>query len=58
MRNTKLALDAAEYGYLFSVLTEKRNELISKEKPTELVDSLIIKTYDAKRRGRDRHEAR
>ena len=58
MRKTKLALDAPEVGFLFRVLTEKRNELITKEKPTELVDSLIIKTCDAKRKGRDNYEAR
>lgn len=58
MRKVKLALDASECGYLFRVLTEKRNELITKEKPTELVDSLIIKTCDAKRKGLDTYEAR
>ena len=58
MRKAKLALDAPEVGFLFRVLTEKRNELITKDKPTEIVDSLIVKTCDAKRKGLDNYEAR
>ena len=58
MKTTKIALDAAEFGLLFRILTEKRNELIAKDKPTELVDTIIVKTCDAKRKVRSSYEPR
>jgi hypothetical protein len=58
VRETKLSLNAAEYGYILNVLLEKRNELIRNQESTELVNEVLLKVCEAKRRERDRYEAR
>lgn len=42
-----VTLDSFEQRLLVSALTDFRNELLRKEKPTEDVDGLILKVIDA-----------
>lgn len=42
-----VTLDSFEQRLLVSALTDFRNELLRKEKPTENVDGLILKVIDA-----------
>lgn len=42
-----VTLDSFEQRLMASALTDFRNELLRKEKPTEDVDGLILKVIDA-----------
>lgn len=42
-----VTLDSFEQRLMVSALTDFRNELLRKEKPTENVDGLILKVIDA-----------
>ena len=42
-----VALDSFEQRLLVSALTDFRNELLRKERPTEDVDVLLLKVIDA-----------
>lgn len=42
-----VTLDSFEQRLLVSALTDFRNELLREEKPTEDVDSLLLKVIDA-----------
>lgn len=42
-----MTLDSFEQRLLVSALTDFRNELLREEKPTENVDSLLLKVIDA-----------
>ena len=52
-----LTLDHYEHGVMVNALNELRNELIEENRPTDVVDELLLKTIDAptkkKRRGHD-----
>lgn len=55
-----IALNNYEYGVVINALNELRNGLIREERPTDVVDELLLKTIDAptKRTRRNRDEAR
>lgn len=50
-----IKLDPYEYGYLFHVLNEKRNQMIQDKEGTEFIDELLLRVIDAKekKKGRD-----
>ena len=50
-----IKLDPYEYGYLFHVLNEKRNQMIQNQEGTEFIDELLLRVIDAKekKKGRD-----
>lgn len=55
-----ITLDQMEHGVVINALNEMRNELIGENRPTDLVDEVLLKAIDAptrKVRG-GRHEAR
>ena len=66
MGDTKrvLILDKYDHKLLINTLYEKRNELIKENKPTDLIDEMLLKTVDApekrifKRKERIKDEAR
>ncbi|MFT9494530.1 MULTISPECIES: hypothetical protein [Thermotaleaceae] len=56
-----LTLDDYEYGVVVNALNELRNDLIKDERPTDVVDELLLKTIDAptkKQKRRIFNEAR
>lgn len=55
-----LTVDKYERGILIHALNDMRTELIEEERPTDVVDELIIKTIDApkKKRGKGDDSAR
>lgn len=42
-----LTLDKYEHGVIINALNEMRNDLIEEERPTDLVDDVLLKTIDA-----------
>lgn len=52
-----ITLDNYEHGVVINALNQMRNGLIREERPTDVVDELLLKTIDAptrsRRRGRD-----
>ena len=54
-----LKLDRYEHGVVINALNEMRNGLIGEERPTDIVDEIILKTIDAPvKKVRKRDEAR
>lgn len=55
-----IALNSYEHGVVINALNELRNGLIREERPTDVVDELLLKTIDAptRRTRRNRDEAR
>lgn len=55
-----LKLDKYEYGVIFNILNDKRNELLAKELETDIIDNTLLKVIEAKEKnkGRDRSEGR
>ena len=54
-----LALDKMEHGVVINALNEMRNDLLDEERPTDIVDEVLLKTIDApKKKVRCRDEAR
>ncbi len=54
-----LMLDRYEQGVVINALNEMRNDLIGEERPTDIVDEVLLKTIDAPiRKVRSRDEAR
>lgn len=45
-----LALDKYEHGVVINALNEMRNDLIGEERPTDIVDEVLLKAIDAPRR--------
>ena len=41
-----LKLDRYEHGVVINALNEMRNGLIGEERPTDIVDAVLIKTID------------
>ena len=60
MRDTVivLRLDKYDYGLIFHLLNEKRNELIKDHLDTETVDNVLLKVIEAgeKKKGRSEYE--
>ena len=42
-----LKLDSFEHGVVVNALNEMRNDLIGEERPTDLVDEVLLKAIDA-----------
>ena len=42
-----LTLDRYEHGVVVNALNEMRNDLIGEDRPTDIVDELLLKTIDA-----------
>ena len=54
-----LTLDRYEHGVVVNALNEKRNDLLEEERPTDIVDEVLLKVIDAPaRKVRKRDEAR
>lgn len=56
-----LTLDEYEHGVMVNALNELRNDLIEEQRPTDVVDELLLKTIDAptkKQRLRSHDETR
>ena len=52
-------LDKYEHGVVINALNEMRNDLIGEERPTDIVDEVLLKAIDAptkKVRGKSREE--
>lgn len=54
-----LTLDRYEHGVVINALNEMRNDLIGEDRPTDIVDEVLLKTIDAPtKKVRSRDEAR
>ena len=55
-----IALNPYEHGVVINALNDMRNELIEEDRPTDMVDEILLKTIDApmKKVKCSRHEAR
>lgn len=54
-----LALDQYEHGVVINALNEMRNDLLEEQRPTDIVDEVLLKTIDAPvKKVRSRNEAR
>lgn len=42
-----LTLDRYEYGVVVNALNEMRNDLLEEERPTDIVDEVLLKVIDA-----------
>ena len=42
-----LELDRYEHGVVINALNDMRNDLIEEERPTDIVDEVLLKTIDA-----------
>ena len=42
-----IALNQYEHGVVINALNDMRNELISEDRPTDMVDEILLKTIDA-----------
>ena len=42
-----LTLDRYEHGVVINALNEMRNDLIEEERPTDIVDEVLLKAIDA-----------
>ena len=54
-----LELDRYEHGVVVNALNEMRNDLIGEDRPTDIVDEILLKTIDAPtKKVKSRDEAR
>lgn len=54
-----LRLDRYEHGVVVNALNELRNDLLEEQRPTDIVDEVLLKTIDAPvRKVKCRNEAR
>lgn len=55
-----IALNQYEHGVVINALNDMRNDLIEEDRPTDMVDEILLKTIDAptKKVKCSRHEAR
>ena len=55
-----LTLDRYEHGVVINALNEMRNDLLEEERPTDIVDEVLLKVIDAptKKEKRRDEEAR
>lgn len=45
-----LTLDRYEHGVVVNALNEMRNDLLEEERPTDIVDEVLLKVIDAPQR--------
>ena len=60
-RNEKrvLTLDRYEHGVIINALNEMRNDLLEEERPTDILDEVLLKVIDAPtKKEKRRDEAR
>lgn len=54
-----LTLDRYEHGVVVNALNEMRNDLLEEERPTDIVDEVLLKAIDAPtKKEKRRDEAR
>ena len=54
-----MELDRYEHGVVINALNDMRNDLIGEDRPTDIVDELLLKTIDAPtKKVKSRDEAR
>ena len=54
-----LTLDRYEHGVVINALNEMRNDLLDEERPTDIVDEVLLKVIDAPtKKEKRRDEAR
>ena len=54
-----LELDRYEHGVVINALNDMRNDLIGEDRPTDIVDEILLKTIDAPtKKVKSRDEAR
>ena len=54
-----LELDRYEHGVVINALNEMRKDLIGEDRPTDIVDEILLKTIDAPtKKVKSRDEAR
>lgn len=54
-----LTLDRYEHGVVINALNEMRNDLLEEERPTDIVDEILLKVIDAPtKKEKRRDEAR
>ena len=54
-----LMLDRYEHGVVINALNEMRNDLLEEERPTDIVDEVLLKVIDAPtKKEKRRDEAR
>ena len=54
-----LILDRYEHGVVINALNEMRNDLLEEERPTDIVDEVLLKVIDAPtKKEKRRDEAR
>ena len=54
-----LTLDRYEHGFVINALNEMRNDLLEEERPTDIVDEVLLKVIDAPtKKEKRRDEAR
>lgn len=54
-----LTLDRYEHGIVINALNEMRNDLLEEERPTDIVDEVLLKVIDAPtKKEKRRDEAR
>ena len=54
-----LTLDRYEHGVVINALNEMRNDLLEEERPTEILDEVLLKVIDAPtKKEKRRDEAR
>lgn len=54
-----LTLDRYEHGIVINALNEMRNDLLEEERPTDIVDEVLLKAIDAPtKKEKRRDEAR
>ena len=54
-----LTLDSYEHGVVINALNEMRNDLLEEERPTDILDEVLLKVIDAPtKKDKRRDEAR
>ena len=57
--NRVLERDRYEHGVVINALNDMRNDLIGEDRPTDIVDEILLKTIDAPtKKVKSRDEAR
>ncbi len=57
--NRVLTLDRYEHGVVINALNEMRNDLLEEERPTDILDEVLLKVIDAPtKKEKRRDEAR
>lgn len=51
-----LTLDRYEHGVVINALNEMRNDLLEEERPTDIVDEVLLKVIDAPTKKKKRRD--